>query len=92
VAAFRHAEQSGCEAIGHLELSLVEPLLTTYLIFALMLAVPLSGHAFRLREVIGAVILVTGVALLSARAEKVTAVLIRRCRTVLTERCCYITK
>ncbi len=53
-------------SIGHLELSLVEPLLTTYLIFALLLAVPLSGHAFRLREVIGAVILVTGVALLSA--------------------------
>jgi drug/metabolite transporter (DMT)-like permease len=41
-------------SIGHLELSLVEPLLTTYLIFALLLAVPLSGHAFRLREVIGA--------------------------------------
>jgi drug/metabolite transporter (DMT)-like permease len=53
-------------SIGHLELSLAEPLLTTYLIFALLLAVPLSGHAFRLREVIGAVILVTGVALLSA--------------------------
>ena len=53
-------------SIGHLELSSVEPLLTTYLIFALVLAVPLSGHAFRLREVIGAVILVTGVALLSA--------------------------
>jgi len=53
-------------SIGHLELSLVEPLLTTYLIFALLLAVPLSGHAFRLREVTGAVILVTGVALLSA--------------------------
>ncbi len=53
-------------SLGHLELSLVEPLLTTYLIFALLLAVPLSGHAFRLREVIGAVILVTGVALLSA--------------------------
>ena len=53
-------------SIGHLELSLAEPLLTTYLIFALVLAVPLSGHAFRRREVIGAVILVTGVALLSA--------------------------
>jgi len=60
-------------SIGHLELSLVEPLLTTYLIFALLLAVPLSGHAFRLREVIGAVILVTGVALLSAsRSAKPT--------------------
>jgi drug/metabolite transporter (DMT)-like permease len=53
-------------SIGHLELSLVEPLLTTYLIFALLLAIPLSGHAFRLREVIGAAILVTGVALVSA--------------------------
>jgi len=42
-------------SIGHLELSLAEPLLTTYLIVALLLAVPLSGHAFRLREVIGAV-------------------------------------
>jgi len=60
-------------SIGHLELSLAEPLLTTYLIFALLLAVPLSGHAFRLREVIGAVILVTGVALLSAsRSAKPT--------------------
>ncbi len=28
----------------------------------------------------------------AARAEKVTAVLIKRCRTVLTERCCYITQ
>jgi len=28
----------------------------------------------------------------AARAEKVTAVLIKRCRTVLTERRCYITK
>jgi len=28
----------------------------------------------------------------AARAEKVTAVLITRCRTVLTERCCYIAK
>ena len=53
-------------SIGHLELSLVEPLLTAYLIFALLLAIPLSGHAFRLREVIGAAILVTGVALVSA--------------------------
>ena len=53
-------------SIGHLELSLAEPLLTTYLIFALALAVPLSGDAFRRREVIGAVVLVTGVALLSA--------------------------
>ena len=53
-------------SIGHLELSLVEPLLTTNLIFALLLAVPLSKQSFRLREVAGAVILCTGVALMSA--------------------------
>jgi drug/metabolite transporter (DMT)-like permease len=53
-------------SIGHLELSLVEPLLTTNLIFALLLAVPLSGQSFQLREVAGAVILCAGVGLLSA--------------------------
>jgi drug/metabolite transporter (DMT)-like permease len=53
-------------SIGHLELSFVEPLLTTNLIFALLLAVPLSGQSFRPREIIGAVILCAGVALLSA--------------------------
>ena len=52
-------------SIGHLELSVVEPLLTTYLIFALVLAVPLAGQAFRLREMTGAAVLVAGVALLS---------------------------
>jgi drug/metabolite transporter (DMT)-like permease len=53
-------------AIGHLELSLAEPLLTTYLLFALILAVPMSRQAFRLPEIAGAVILCTGVALLSS--------------------------
>jgi drug/metabolite transporter (DMT)-like permease len=53
-------------SIGHLELSFVEPLLTTNLIFALLLAVPLSGQSFRPREIIGAVILCLGVGLLSA--------------------------
>ncbi len=53
-------------AIGHLELTLVEPLLTTYLLFALVLAVPMSRQAFRLPEITGAVILIAGVALLSA--------------------------
>jgi len=53
-------------SIGHLELSLVEPLLTTYLLFALLLAVPMSRQAFRLPEIAGAVILCTGVALLSS--------------------------
>jgi drug/metabolite transporter (DMT)-like permease len=53
-------------AIGHLELSLVEALLTLYLLFALILAVPLSRQAFRLPEITGAILLCVGVALLSS--------------------------
>jgi hypothetical protein len=53
-------------AIGHLELTLVEPLLTTYLLFALLLAVPLSKQAFKWPEITGAIILCVGVALLSS--------------------------
>ena len=34
--------------LGHLTLSVTEPLLTTNLIFALLLAVPLSGQALRI--------------------------------------------
>jgi drug/metabolite transporter (DMT)-like permease len=56
-------------SIGHLELTLVEPLLTTYLVWALVLAVPLSRQRFRVPEVVGAVILIVGVALLSVRRE-----------------------
>ena len=52
-------------SIGHLELTLVEPLLTTYLLFALFLAVPMSKQAMTWTEVVGAVILCAGVALLS---------------------------
>ena len=52
-------------SIGHLELTLVEPLLTTYLVFALVLAVPMSKQSVRWKEVGGAVVLCTGVALLS---------------------------
>jgi drug/metabolite transporter (DMT)-like permease len=52
-------------SIGHLELTLVEPLLTTYLVFALVLAVPMSKQGLRWQEVAGAVILCAGVALLS---------------------------
>src|SRR5580692_5437619 len=52
-------------SIGHLELTLVEPLLTTYLVFALVLAVPMSKQAVRWTEVSGAVILCAGVTLLS---------------------------
>jgi drug/metabolite transporter (DMT)-like permease len=52
-------------SIDHLELTLVEPLLTTYLVFALMLAVPVSRQRLKVTEVIGAVILIGGVALIS---------------------------
>ncbi len=52
-------------SLGHLELTLVEPLLTTYLVFALVLAVPMSKQAVRWTDLVGAVILCAGVALLS---------------------------
>ncbi len=52
-------------SIGHLELTLVEPLLTTYLIWALVLAVPMSRQAVKFTEVAGALILIGGVTLLS---------------------------
>jgi drug/metabolite transporter (DMT)-like permease len=52
-------------SLGHLELTLVEPLLTTYLLFALILAVPMSKQAMTWTEVVGALILCAGVALLS---------------------------
>ncbi len=51
--------------LGHLTLSVTEPLLTTNLIFALVLAVPLSGQALRKTEIAGAVLLTAGVAALS---------------------------
>jgi len=51
--------------LGHLTLSVTEPLLTTSLIFALLLAVPLSGQALRKAEIVGAVLLTAGVAALS---------------------------
>jgi len=52
-------------AIGHVALSLAEPLLTSSLIFALALAVPLSGQRLRTAEILGAVLLSAGVAALS---------------------------
>jgi drug/metabolite transporter (DMT)-like permease len=52
-------------SIGHLELTLVEPLLTTYLVWALVLAVPMSRQAVTVGEVAGALILIGGVTLLS---------------------------
>jgi drug/metabolite transporter (DMT)-like permease len=53
-------------SIDHLELTVVEPLLTTYLIWALVLAVPMSRQRLKVGEVVGALILITGVGLLSA--------------------------
>jgi drug/metabolite transporter (DMT)-like permease len=52
-------------SIDHLELTLVEPLLTTYLVWALVLAVPLSRQPVKVTEVVGAVILIVGVAMVS---------------------------
>jgi hypothetical protein len=51
--------------VGHLDLTLYEPLLATSLIFALALAVPLSRQRLCASELIGAVILSLGVAALS---------------------------
>jgi drug/metabolite transporter (DMT)-like permease len=52
-------------AIGHLDLSVAEPLLASNLIFALILAVPLSGQRLRRSEVLGALLLSSGVTVLS---------------------------
>jgi drug/metabolite transporter (DMT)-like permease len=52
-------------SIGHAALTLVEPLLTTYLLFALLLAVPMSKQAMHWTEVGGALLLCAGVTLLS---------------------------
>ena len=53
-------------SIGHLSLAFVEPLLTTNLVFALVVAVPLVKASLKLWEIVGAAVLITGVALLSA--------------------------
>jgi drug/metabolite transporter (DMT)-like permease len=53
-------------SIGHLSLSFVEPLLTTNLVFALVIAVPLVKASLKVWEILGAAVLITGVALLSA--------------------------
>ncbi len=52
--------------LGHLSLTVSEPLLATNLIFALLLAAPISGEVPRRTELVGAVLLCTGVAALSA--------------------------
>jgi drug/metabolite transporter (DMT)-like permease len=52
-------------SVGHLDLTLYEPLLASSLIFALALAVPLSHQRLKPAEMLGAVILAGGVAALS---------------------------
>jgi multidrug transporter EmrE-like cation transporter len=59
--------------IGHIDLSLAEPLLATNLIFALVLAGPVSRQPLHKSEVIGAVILMAGVAALSLARSAPTA-------------------
>lgn len=61
--------------IGHMVLSLAEPLLATNLLFALLLAGPLSGQRVHKSEVAGALILMAGVTALSlARSVRSPAV------------------
>jgi drug/metabolite transporter (DMT)-like permease len=52
-------------ALGHLSLTVSEPLLTTNLIFALLLAAPIYGEVPRRTEIGGALLLSAGVAALS---------------------------
>ncbi len=51
--------------VGHIVLSLAEPLLATSLLFALLLAGPLSGQPVHKAEMAGALILMAGVTALS---------------------------
>jgi drug/metabolite transporter (DMT)-like permease len=55
--------------IGHLVLSAAEPLLAANLLFALLLAWPLSGQRLTKPEIAGAVTLIAGVAALSLARE-----------------------
>ncbi len=66
LAALVAGDLIGAWTLGHLDLAVTEPLLTTSLIFALVLAVPLSGQTLRRTEIVGAVLLSAGVAALSA--------------------------
>jgi drug/metabolite transporter (DMT)-like permease len=52
-------------SIGNLPLAFVEPLLTTNLVFALVVAVPIAKASLKFWEITGAMVLCTGVALLS---------------------------
>jgi drug/metabolite transporter (DMT)-like permease len=58
-------ELASAWSVSHLTLSVVEPLLTTSLLFALALAMPLSGRRLHGTELVGVLILGAGVAALS---------------------------
>ncbi len=66
VAAMAVGDVLSAWALGHLALAVSEPLLSTSLIFALLLAGPVSGQVLRRSEIIGAVLLIGAVAALSA--------------------------
>lgn len=65
IAAMVSGQLLSAWLIGHVELSLAEPLLATNLIFALVLAGPLSRQPLHRSEITGAVILMGGVTALA---------------------------
>jgi drug/metabolite transporter (DMT)-like permease len=65
IAIMTAGEVLSAWTIGNLDLSVAEPLLATSLLFALIVAVPLSGQWLRKSEILGAVLLSGGVAALS---------------------------
>lgn len=65
VAVMVAGQLASAWAVSHISLSLAEPLLSTNLLFALALAVPLSGQRLRVTELAGVVMLSGGVAALS---------------------------
>jgi drug/metabolite transporter (DMT)-like permease len=65
IAIMTAGEVLSAWTIGNLDLSVAEPLLATSLLFALVVAVPLSGQWLRRSEILGAVLLSGGVAALS---------------------------
>ncbi|MGO8959476.1 MAG: DMT family transporter [Streptosporangiaceae bacterium] len=69
IAALVAGDLLAAWTLGHLDLSVSEPLLTTNLLFALVLAARLSGRALRKTDIAGAVLLTAGVAALSATRD-----------------------
>ena len=65
IAIMAAGEVVSAWTIGNLDLSVAEPLLATSLLWALLVAIPLTGMRPRISEVLGAVLLSGGVAALS---------------------------